>query len=104
MIVIYGFDPAHFNCVPCVNSKRYCEAKKIEYVFRPITKGVQENGEVEVDDEVLTEMFARQGVVHTPGKIPRTTFPQIFHDLVIDGHERTVYVGGFDKLRTYRLV
>ncbi|WJZ27953.1 thioredoxin domain [Serratia phage 92A1] len=101
MIVIYGFDPAHFNCVPCVNAKRYCEAKKLEYVFRPITKGVAADGQVEVDDDVLTEMFARQGVVHTPGKIPRTTFPQIFHER--EGEE-TVRIGGFDQLRTYKFI
>ncbi|QPI13764.1 thioredoxin [Serratia phage 4S] len=101
MIVIYGFDPAHFNCVPCVNSKRYCEAKKLDYVFRPITKGKLGDGQVEVDDDVLVEMFARLGVVHTPGKMPRTSFPQIFHER--EGEE-TVHIGGFDKLRTYKFI
>ncbi|AHY25332.1 thioredoxin [Serratia phage PS2] len=93
MITIYGFNPEHFTCAPCINAKRFCEMKKIPYEFISVSSG-SSMGQVEFDEEVLKTLAARLGRPDTRG----LSMPQIF-EYNDDGDH---YIGGFSDLRTYK--
>jgi glutaredoxin len=86
MIKIYGFNPEHFKCTPCINAKRFCETKGHEYEFISVSSATGPEFNQEVIDELL-QMLGRDSQVGL-------TIPQVFID---DKH-----IGGFDELRKYK--
>ncbi|QQV88937.1 thioredoxin [Providencia phage PSTRCR_121] len=86
MIKIYGFNPDHFKCAPCINAKRFCETKGHEYEFISVSSAPGPEFNQEVIAELL-QMLGRESQVGL-------TMPQVF----IDG----VSIGGFDDLRKHK--
>lgn len=92
MITIYGFDPKHFHCAPCINAKRFCEMKGYTYNFIPVSSD-KVDGEVIFDEVVLKQLATRLNRESTRG----LSMPQIFTE-----HEgQQLYIGGFSDLRTW---
>lgn len=92
MITIYGFDPKHFSCAPCVNAKRFCEAKNIPYEFIAVSQDQEDpnNKSVSFNQPVINELVCRLKRESSNG----LAMPQIFNG--------EVHIGGFSELRTYK--
>ena len=85
LIEIFGFDPEHFKCKPCINAKNLAELRRFNYKFYPITKA-------SVTEEHRTnkmELTNRANAIN----LKVETMPQIF----IDGK----HLGGFDEFKKW---
>ncbi|ASD52124.1 thioredoxin [Pseudomonas phage PspYZU05] len=85
-IVVYGFDPSVYRCVPCINAKRLLDAKRKEYKFISVAKESGPDGPV-FDESVLDELESLLG------RRTKISMPQI----VING----VAIGGFTELQKH---
>lgn len=99
MFYIYGYNPDHFACGPCINAKRLCEAKGYDYEFISVSKGT-EMGRPVFNQEVIENLL---GLLdrETPTGL---TMPQIFyieHGPVLKMND-LVHVGGFNELRSFK--
>ena len=82
-VEIYGFDPKHFKCVPCINAKRLADIKKLDYTFIPVSEGEGPVLNKKIIDQLVKRLNRRSEV--------GLTMPQIFID--------DVSIGGFDKFK-----
>lgn len=86
MFKVYGFEPAVYNCPPCINSKRLLDAKRQQYDFVSVADTKDEGGKPVLNEIIVGELESLLGT-------RRLSMPQIFHD--------GKHVGGFDQLREY---
>ncbi|QQV89660.1 thioredoxin [Proteus phage SJ_PmiM] len=84
-VEIYGFDPKHFKCVPCINAKRLADIKKLDYKFIPVSEGEGPILNKQIIDQLVKRLNRRSEV--------GLTMPQIFID--------DKSIGGFDKFKEF---
>lgn len=89
MFKVFGYDNKHFKCVPCINSKRLLDAKKILYEFYAVTSGNNEDGTPIFNENVISELLDK---LNRPTRVG-LTMPQIF--------DEDKPVGGFSELKEY---
>lgn len=86
---VFGYDNKHFKCVPCINSKRLLDAKKIPYEFYAVTSGNNEDGSPIFNEEIISSLLTR---LNRPTRVG-LTMPQIF--------DEDKPIGGFSELKEY---
>lgn len=81
MIKIYGFDEKVFRCVPCLNAKRLCSAKKLDFEFYSVADFVGDDG-IPVKKDFVDDLVKQTG---------QRSMPIIFNN--------DEFIGGFEDLR-----
>lgn len=84
-VEIFGWDPDHLVCKPCLNAKNLVKTRGMDHVFYPMAK-LSVTEEHKVNKMELSNRAADLGFVVA-------TLPQIF----VDGK----HIGGFDDFKAY---
>ena len=79
MVEIFGFDERRKVCPSCINAKRFCQVKGMDYTFHSVH-----------DEDILNLLLHKLGREESKG----LTMPQIF----IDGE----HIGGFTELKKFK--
>ncbi|MBF84447.1 MAG: glutaredoxin [Acidobacteria bacterium] len=79
MVEIFGFDERIKKCRSCINAKRFCKVKNIDYTFHSVN-----------DDDNLKLLMSKMGLEESRG----LTMPQIFDD--------GKHIGGFTDFKKYK--